>query len=110
MDRTKLSETARQDAEALTCAGSVRAQALCRRGAHALTALRHRRERLAADADSASQWLLDNWYLAEREALGAGGVSHRISGSACAAQPGACRADPDAEAHDRDAARGALPR
>ncbi len=68
MDRTKLSETARQDAEALTCAGSVRAQALCRRGAHALTALRHRRERLAADADSASQWLLDNWYLAEREA------------------------------------------
>ena len=25
MDRTKLSETARQDAEALTCAGSVRA-------------------------------------------------------------------------------------
>ena len=68
MDRTMLSETAQRDAASLECTGAVRSRALCRRGAHALTELRRRRERLAAEEDSASQWLLDNWYLAEREA------------------------------------------
>ena len=67
MNHDQLSETARRDAEAAVCSGTIRANALCRRGAKTLTLLRHRRERLAADDSSAAQWLLDNWYLAERE-------------------------------------------
>ena len=68
MDRTKLSQTAQQDAEALSCAGSMRANALRRRGMNALAQLKRRRARLASEDDGAAQWLLDNWYLAEREA------------------------------------------
>ena len=67
MDRKQLSETARKDAETAVCSGTVRGRVLCRRGAATLTQLRRRRERLAAEESSAAQWLLDNWYLAERE-------------------------------------------
>ena len=68
MDMAMLSEAARQDAGQAACSGSVRTGAICRRGRQALSQLRRRRTHLAAEADSASQWLLDNWYLAEREA------------------------------------------
>ena len=68
MEHSKLSEIARRDAEALACSGTVRSREIRRRGARALVHLRRMREQLAAGGDSASQWLLDNWYLAEREA------------------------------------------
>ena len=79
MDRTKLSEIAQRDARALSAAGSVRTQALRRRGMRALTQLRQRRARLAAEDDGAAQWLLDNWYLAEREARDALESLRRVS-------------------------------
>ena len=68
MEQSKLSEAARQCAESLESDGTVRTGAIRRRGAQALTRLRHLRAQIAGREDSASQWLLDNWYLAEREA------------------------------------------
>ena len=68
MDQARLTEQARHDAQTLSCAGRASGRVLRRRGMQALLRLKRRRERLAAEADSASQWLLDNWYLAEREA------------------------------------------
>ena len=67
MDRNQLSETAQRDAGEITCAGRVRTAALRRRGAQTLAQLRHQRTRLAGAESGAAQWLLDNWYLAERE-------------------------------------------
>ncbi len=80
-----------QDARALTVTGTARAK---RDGARLETALRTLRRAHArqsdADETGAAEWLLDNWYLAEREgraALGDFQSAHRLRTAAAAAAP-----------------------
>lgn len=67
-DSRRLAAQGEQDARGLTVTGAVRAKRAVSRLDAALRTLRRvRAQQVDTDATGAAEWLLDNWYLAERE-------------------------------------------
>ena len=73
-DARDIAAQGERDARELTPTGTVRARRSRAALEQALRTLRHKRERLSEAQDGGSaEWLLDNWYLAEREGRAAMG-------------------------------------
>ena len=67
----KLAQFAENTARSFKLCGRVRGKSLSRALYGDLARIRRARERAAGGRGAAAEWLLDNWYLIEREGAGA---------------------------------------
>lgn len=102
-DSRRLAAQGEQDARGLTVAGTVRAKRAAARLDAALRSLRTARARQSdTDAAGAAEWLLDNWYLAEREGRAARAdfqSAHRLRTATVPEEGGAAAPEPKARAN-----------